>query len=210
MADINLDVESPPLTPAAGTAIAYFDSITKILSQKDDGGFIRSLGPSNFSTVSQAPVAATRTYIAGSALTIPGGKLQIGSCFRWRFSLTKTAAGLAASTIDVAVGTTGTTTDTARVSFTKPAGTAVVDEGWAEIYVICRGPLSASGVFAGEFILSHNGNTVGHAIIPVVVVNTISGTFDVTVAGLVVGVCITTGASDAITIQLVQAEAWNL
>jgi hypothetical protein len=164
----------------------------------------------NFSTASQAPAATTRTYITGSNITVPTSKLQIGSMLRWRFNMTKTAAGLAASTIDVCVGTAGTTADTARVSFTKPAGTAVIDEAWCDVIVTCRGPLSSAGVFAGQFIMTHNLSATGHAVIPVVVVNTISAGFDVTTAGLIVGLCITTGAADAITIQMCQAEAWNL
>src|SRR5207247_2275676 len=152
----------------------------------------------------------TRTYITGSSLKVPTGKLQIGTCFRWGFNMTKTAAGTATSTIDIAVGTAGTTADTARVSFTKPAGTAVVDEAWCEVVAISRGPLSASGIFTGEFFMVHNLQITGHAVIPCVVVNTISAAFDVTVANLIVGLCLTSGTADAITIQQVTAEAWNL
>lgn len=195
-------------TPASGVT-ALFVGSDKILRTKDDAAFCRSFKP-NFSTASQAPAATTRTYITGSNIAIPKNKLQIGTCFRWGFNMTKTGAGTATSTIDIAVGTAGTTADTARVSFTKPAGTAVIDEAWCHVYCICRGPLSASGIFAGQFTMIHNLSATGHAVIPCVVVNTISGAFDVTVADLIVGLCITTGASDAITIQMVQAEAWNL
>lgn len=197
-------------TPASNVAAVWYDNVTKRLCVKDDTGFIRSFGQSNFSTASQAPAATTRTYITGSAVAVPSGKLQIGTCFRWRFNMTKTASGSAASTIDVCVGTAGTTADAARVSFTKPAGTAVADEGWVEVFVNCRGPLSASGIFAGEMIVSHNLSATGHMVIPVACVNTISSGFDVTTANLIVGLCITTGSADAITIQMVQAEAWNL
>jgi len=55
----------------------------------------------------------------------------------------------------------------------------------------------------------HNLAATGHAQIPCVVVNTISSTFDVTTPTNV-GLCITTGAADAITIQQVTAEAINL
>lgn len=210
MANIVLDAQSAPSTPASGQGIVWFDNVTKRLCHRDDSGFVRSFGHTNFSTASQAPAATTRTYLAGSALAIPSNKMQVGTCFRWMFTATKTAAGTAASTIDIAVGTAGTTADTARVSFTKPAGTAAVDEARFEIYAICRGPLSASGVMAGNMTMNHNLAATGHALIAGVSVTTISAAFDVTVANLIVGLCITTGASDAITIQLVQAEAWNL
>src|SRR4029077_6065194 len=127
-----------------------------------------------------------------------------------RFNMTKTAAGSALSTFDICFGTNGSTSDTARVSFTKPAGTAAADEGWVDIYATVRGPLSASGIVVGQFNLIHNLQNTGHALIPCVSVNTISGALDVTTANLIAGVCITSGASDAITIQMVQAEAMNL
>lgn len=209
MADIQLDTQSPPSTPSSGSGIIFLDSTSKRPSIKDDAGFVRSR-IENFSSAQQAFVATTRTYITGSGLTVPSGKMQIGSCFRWRFNLAKTGAGTASSTLDICVGTAGTTADTARVSFTKPAGTAVADEAWFDVMAICRGPLSASGVLAGEMKMVHNLAATGHATIPCVCVSTISSGFDVTTAGLIVGLCLTTGASDVCTAEVVQAEAWNL
>lgn len=207
--DLTAIAETSILTPAAGVGANFFESTNKILSSRDDTGFVRSV-LTNWSTVAQTPVAATRTYLTGSALKASAGKFQIGTLFRWRFNMTKTGAGVAASTIDICFGTNGSTADVARVSFAKPAGTAVIDEAWCDIIATVRGPISAAAVVAAQFIMSHNGNTVGHAVIPIVVVNTISAGFDLTVANLIAGVCITTGAADAITIQLVQADAINL
>jgi hypothetical protein len=207
LAQYNISSASIP-TPASGQTI-QFAGLDKHLKAKDSTGFVQSYW-SNHSVTSQAPTAATRTYITGSQIALPAaGALQIGSKFRWRFNMTKTAAGTATSTFDVAFGTAGTTSDTAQVSFTKPAGTAAADEGFVEIECIVRGPLSASGVVSGEFSLIHNLSATGHAQIPCVVVNTVSSGFDVT-AATYVGLCITTGASDAITIQQVNAEAWNV
>lgn len=208
MADILIDLQSVPPTPASGQAVIFVDTTTKNLSVKDANGFVRS-ETYNFSVAAQSPAATTRTYIAGSALAIPTGKLQVGSSFRWSFNITKTAAGIAASTIDICVGTAGTTADTARVSFAKPAGTAAIDEGVITVNAVVRS-IGASGVMVGEFTLVHNLAATGHAVIPCVVVNTISAGFDMTTANLIVGLCINTGAADAITIQMVQAEAWNL
>jgi hypothetical protein len=209
MGRIITDLESAPSAPAASKATTFWDSTTKHLASIDSSGFRRGI-ISNYSTTSQAPAATTRTYLTGSALSIPTGKLQIGTCFRWTMSVTKTNAGTALSTYDICVGTAGTTADTARVSFTKPAGTGVVDEGTITINAICRGPLSGSGIFVGQFNMIHNLSATGHATIPCVCVNTVSGAFDVTVANLIVGVCVTSGSLDALTFQLVQAEAWNL
>jgi len=162
----------------------------------------------NFSATPQTPTAATRTYLAGSGLTITAGQLQVGTILRWHLNMTKTAAGTASSTFDVAFGTAGTTSDTAQVSFTKPAGTAAVDEGWVDIECVVK-TNSASGVVVGEFRMIHNLSATGHATIPCVVVNTVSGTFNTTTPTKI-GLCITTGASDAITINQVSAEAVNL
>jgi len=181
-------------------AIGYPPAATEVMS---------ALGYGNFSVAAQAPDAATRTYITGSNLAFPVGALQIGTTFRWTLNLTKTAAGSAASTFDICFGTAGTTADTARVSFTKPAGTAAADEGRIVIEAIVRGPLSASGIVAGHFTMTHNLAATGHATIPCVDVQTISSAFNV-LTPTNVGLCITSGASDVVTIEQVVAEAWNL
>lgn len=209
MSDILLDVQSAAATPSAGQAVIAVNTTTKRIQTVDDAGFKRTLGYVNFSTTSQAPAAATRTYITGSNILIPAGALQVGSMFRWTFSVTKTGAGTAASTYDIAFGTAGTTADTARVSFTKPAGTAAADEALITILAICRGPVGASGVVAGTFNLTHNLASTGHATIPSVNVTTISSAFDITTPTNI-GVCVTSGASDALTFQVVSAEAWNI
>ena len=208
MADILLDVESNPSTPAAGKAVLYFNTTTKALTSVNDAGLRRSYGVLNNSVTSQSPTAAARTYITGSAITFPAGTMQVGTMLRWTFNLTKTAAGTATSTFDIAFGTAGTTADTARVSFTKPAGTAVADEGLVQIICIIR-TIGAAGVAVGQFHMTHNLAATGHAVIPCVDVNTVSAGFDMT-AVTTAGVCVTSGASDAITVEAVIAEAFNV
>lgn len=210
MAELNLTEISPAsiATPSAGV-LAAFAGLDKVLRTKDENGYIRGL-LNNFSVAQQAPAATTRTYLAGSALAVPPSKLQIGTMFRWSFDLTKTAAGSAASTFDICFGTAGTTADAARVSFTKPGGSAAADVGRVVITATVRGPLSGAGIVVGNFQLTHNLESTGHALIPCVNAVTVSSGFDVTVANLIVGVCITTGASDVITIEQVMAEAMNI
>lgn len=169
---------------------------------------VGEIGFSNSSSAAQTPAAATRTYLVGSNLALPAGSLQIGTTFTWIFTMVKTAAGSAASTFDICFGTAGTTADTARVSFTKPAGTAAADDGRVIITAVVRGPVSASGIVAGHFTLTHNLAATGHAVIPCVDVTTVSSAFDVTLPTNI-GVCITSGAADAITIDLVTAEVRN-
>lgn len=211
MAELILAETNTVTTPSVGNISFYAcNTANPILRFKNDAGTDRAIsGITNYSVTSQSVGAASRTYITGSALAIPVNKVQIGSSFRWRISATKTAAGTAASTIDVCVGTAGTTADTARISFTKPAGTAVIDEGLYEIEVVVRS-IGAAGVAVGQMTFVHNLASTGHATIPVVCVSTVSAGFDTTVSNLIFGVCMTTGAADAITIQLVQAEAWNI
>lgn len=209
MSRIRLAVETPAPTASAGQASIAINTTTKRIQTVDDVGFRRTLGFVNFSTAAQPIVAATRTYLAGSALAVPAGALQVGTMFRWEFGLTKTGAGTAASTFDICFGTAGTTSDTARVSFTKPGGTAVADAGKVIITAVVRGPVGASGVVAGIFAMTHNLAATGHALIPSVNVTTVSAAFDITTPTFI-GVCVTSGALDALTTELVIAEAWNL
>jgi hypothetical protein len=179
------------------------------------GVWVEKLNPSytaplnNFSTTNQVVPAATRTYLTGTKIAVPPGKLRVGTMFRWTVTITKTAAGTAASTYDIAVGVAGTTADTARVSFTKPAGTAAVDEGKVVIEAIVRS-IGVAGVMVGEFTLVHNLATTGHATRACVLLNALSAGFDTTVANLFVGLCLRTGAADAITTKLVLTEVFNL
>lgn len=165
----------------------------------------------NTSVTAQTITDTTRVMLTGSNLTIPATGLKIGTIFTWKFNVTKTAAGSATSSIDIGFGTTANASGlTSRVAFTKPAGTAAADEGFFEIQAIVRGPISASGIVVAEMTMIHNLAATGHAQIPCVVVNTVSSAFDVTTAGLIVGVMYTAGASDSLTIQQVTAEVANL
>jgi hypothetical protein len=163
----------------------------------------------NFSVTAQVVPAAARTYLTGSALAIPASGLKVGTKLSWTFNMTKTAAGTAASTFDIAFGSTGTVTDAAQVSFVKPAGTAAVDEAWVDIEARVQS-VSATGVVLGEFAMTHNLAATGHATIPSVNVNSVSAGFDNTAAttpALIVGICLTSGAADAITVAFMEAEA---
>jgi hypothetical protein len=176
------------------------------LKSESDPGAGRSVR--NFSTAAQVVAAATATYVTGSKLAIPEGGLKVGSKIKFVLDITKTAAGTAASTYAIVFGTAGTTADTARVSFTKPAGTAAIDAGKIVIEAVVRS-VSATGVVVGVFNLTHNLAATGHATIPSVNVTTVSSGFDNTAATLdpgYIGLVVTTGASDAITIQMVEAE----
>lgn len=165
----------------------------------------------NQSTAAQSPTAATLTYIAGSNISVPVGKLRIGTRFVWRMALTKTAAGTAASVWHVRLGTAGTTADAAILTFTQTGlGTAVADTGFVNIDVTIRGPLSSLCVAAGLLQLGHDLQITGFSVRPTVALSVISGTFDATTANLIIGISQTSGASQAFTYQQVLAEAKQL
>jgi hypothetical protein len=159
----------------------------------------------NLSVAAQAITAATLTQINGSLLKIPQGGLKVGTRIRWKFNVTKTAAGAAASTYAITFGTLGTTADTARVSFTKPAGDATADEANVEITAVVR-TIGATGVVLGNFTLTHNLAATGHATIPCVNVKTTSAGFDLRGEDQYVALVVTSGAADALTIDWCEAE----
>jgi hypothetical protein len=185
-----------------GTALIFTESQSASLAR----GVWPKDGVQNASTATQTVNAATRTYLTGSALALPAAGLRVGVTLRWVINFTKDANGTATSTFDICFGTAGTTADTARVSFTKPAGTAAADVGQVTITAVVRS-VGTAGVVVGNFQMTHNLSATGHAQIPCVVVNTISSGFDTTTAGMIVGICLTSGAADNITVELVTAEA---
>lgn len=170
--------------------------------QKDPGA---GLEVRNFSTAAQVIVAATRTYIAGSQLAIPSGGLKVGSKIKFVLDITKTAAGTASSVYDICFGVAGAVADAARVSFTKIAGTAAIDNGKIVIEAIVRS-VGAAGVVVGNFTLTHNLAATGHSTLPIASLTTISAGFDNDGQELFIGLCATTGAADAITVQMVESS----
>ncbi len=162
------------------------------------------------SVADQTINAAASALLTGSKITIPQGKLRIGTILRWRISLSKTAAGTAANTFIVRLGTNGTIADPAIITFTLPVGTAVIDQGEIVITITIRGPLSASCVAQGLLRMVHNLSATGLATVPCVVLQVLSGTFNPTTAALFASLSCTTAASTVLTFQQVMAEAINL
>lgn len=159
----------------------------------------------NYSTAQQAFTAATKTYVTGSQVQIPDGGLKVGSKIRFKLNLAKTAAGVATSLFELVIGTLGTIADTTRASFTKPAGTAAADEGVVTIEAVVRS-ISATGTIAAEFVLVHNLAATGHAQVPVVAISSVPAAFDTrALGGQYIGLCLTTGAADVATTEVVEA-----
>ena len=158
----------------------------------------------------QTLTAATSTLITGSVVAVPPQGFQIGTTLRWTFTATKTAAGTAARTIFVRVGTTATTSDAALATITSGVGTAAIDVGWFTVQLTIIGPLGSACAAQCQFHLAHNLTATGWSTIANQVaasnatgatVTTIAmATFNSTTAQQFLSLSITTGAAEAGTI----------
>jgi hypothetical protein len=162
------------------------------------------------STAAQTPGAGASTYLTNSNIAVPVGLLRVGTVFRWTFAFSKTGAGTAARAHIVRIGTAGTTSDAAILTFTSGTPTAVADQGFQQIVVTIRGPLSASCIAQGVLFATHQLSTTGLFANETEVLHVTSGTFDATTANLIVGLSVTTGASEALTYAQMYVEADNL
>jgi hypothetical protein len=168
----------------------------------------------NQSVTDQVLTVGTEAYLAGSNIAIPANRpIAIGTRFYWRLVGSKTAAGTAAWSVVVRFGTAGTTSDTARLTFAQvtQVQTAAVDTGTWELRCVVRGPLSASCIVAGLLEFNHHlavtgWSTVGNADSYQIT----SGAFDITTAGMIVGLSFIPGASTVATFQVVTAECENI
>lgn len=212
MADILIDNQVVPSTPAAGKSILFIHSVSKTLGIKDDSGRTNLLGGCirNQSLADQLANAAD-TYLTGSALAVPTGMvLQVGTAFRWRLTCTKTAAGVAAPIWNIRVGINGSTADTARCVFTQVAlQTAAIDAAVFDIYATLRN-VGAAGVLAGSLHMAHVLAATGFSTLDHNVQQVTSAGFDTTIAGTIVGLSVNPGASGAWTFQVIQSEMANI
>jgi len=103
-------------------------------------GLQQSLGAGyrNGSTATVSAGYAVDTYLAGSAVTVPAGAWKVGTIYQCGFDMVKTAAGTAAFTITIRIGTLGTTGDTSVYTIPWAVGTAAIDTGWFEVYIAFR------------------------------------------------------------------------
>lgn len=173
-------------TPAGGTAMQFGQSVA-----------------------AQGPGFAADTYLTGSSIAIPANSLKVGSRYRLRFDVSKTAAGTATPTIIVRYGTAGAIGDAAQLTFTFLAGTAAADIGTFDVYVTFR-VVGASAVMQGQAQCTHRLSTTGLQNQPGTTLQVTSGTFNSSVANSIIGVSVNGGASSAWTVQMVQAELMNL
>jgi hypothetical protein len=107
----------------------------------------------------------TADVVANAADTViaqlfAGSRVVAGSGALFRCRMSKTGAGVAAATFNLRTGALGTTGDTARVTHTMTAQTAVVDDGQVEISAVIRA-LGAAAVLESSLLFTHTGASVG-------------------------------------------------
>jgi hypothetical protein len=206
MADIVLDNEAAPSAPASGKVILYNDSVSLVPAFRTSAK-AASFGVRNASVAVQAYTTA-EIYLTGSALTIPSHLLQVGTTLRWRGVLTKTA-GTAAPVFIIRLGTAGTTSDTARHTFTGFATpSSATDTAWVDIEMIVR-TIGAAATSVGSIRMAHQLAATGFANLDHAVQTVSTGTFDSTVAALIAGVTFNHSTAGAGNIEQVTAELVN-
>jgi hypothetical protein len=149
-------------------------------------------------------------YIVGSSISIPQGRVQVGTKYWARIVLDKTAAsGTTAPAFNIRIGTAGTTADTSRGAMTQSTQTSAIDAGVYEFQCIFSAA-GASAVLRSTSQLTHQLNItgLGNQISPVRTVT--SSAFDVTGAGLIMGISVNAGASNSWNIRVVDAILSNL
>ena len=200
MADLLIDQQGEPTTPASGQSVVYLDTTTGVLINKDSTG--KNSGRAvRTSTAAQGPGFAVDTYVTDSGLRIPSFGMKAGMIFEWKISVSKTAASTVAPVYQVRIGANQSTADTSRLSMTAAlAQSAALDRGIITVLVTVRS-VSATGVIEG--VVSISRDSTGAAGLGGGQVGT-SAAFDNTaLAGQYVGLSINGGTSSAWTITQV-------
>lgn len=155
------------------------------------------------STADQAISAATLTQLTGSSFRIIN-RLRPGSTFRWYVSGTCAAAGTAANTITVRIGTNNSTADAAVATITTTVGTAAISQYAFEVEFTVR-TIGAAATATG-FCRINNSANAGFVNTTTAALNPTMATFDSTPATLFVHLNIQTGAAKTLTIRQVTSR----
>lgn len=211
MADLLMELQSKPSTPAAGQGIFFFDTTAKIRCFLNDTGRVEAY--SNNCAIANQTVNAADTYLTNSDLIIPSWGLQQKGTFLFKISASKTAAGTATPIYNIRIGANRTTADTARLTLTGPAQTAIADIGTLNILVTVRAT-GGSAVLQGTAFWDHRGTAASTTVGGVGFANDGSGhveatsaAFDATaVNGLYVGLSVNSGTAGVWTVTQVRSE----
>jgi len=214
MADTKISALSAVTTPADADELAVNQAgASKKVNLSQLTAYFEQRGrQTNASVTTQTPTGGTDTYLAGSDVTIPTGRLQAKSMYRLKFDIHKTSvAGTASVVVNVRLGTAGTTSDTSRAVVTFGPQTAVADEGAIDLNIVFRTVGSGtSAVIQVLGMLDHRQTTTGLTNVNTSIQKVTSSGFDSTVANLKIGCSVNIGTSTVADIRLVQAELFNL
>jgi hypothetical protein len=169
-------------------------------------------GTTNYLTGANQSGFAADTYVNNSSMKLDGlGPPTPGRAYHWQFIISKTAAGTATPILTVRTGTTGSTSDTARLTFTWGAGTAAVDRGEIELDVmfITVGAGTAA-VLRGKANWTTNLATTGLTNAVKALQPADSGGFDSTAAGLLIGLSYNGGTSAVHDLEYMRADTDQL
>jgi hypothetical protein len=194
MADILMDNQTAPTTPAAGKSILWNDSTVKRPVHTDDTGAHHGILSRNTATAAQGLLATTEVYLTSSNILIPSFGLTAGMLMVWYIQVVKTAASTAAPIWTWRVGAAGAIGDTSRIAATSTqAQTAVASDGTLIATCTVRTG-GASGVLVGAGPCGAPGFGGGGLLA--------SSTFDLTtLGGQYIGLTVTTGTSAAWTVN---------
>lgn len=173
-----------------------------------------TLNPTNRSISTVAAAYAADTYLAGSSIVIPAGGPIVGTVYRCKFDMVKTAAGVAAFTVNVRYGTAGTVADASILALAFAVGTAVADTGLFEINLHFRTVGSGTAAvivatikcdhhLAATGLITTGASGYGQ-------VTSVSAGFDSTPAGSILGISVNGGAAFAGTNTIVETDTANL
>lgn len=167
---------------------------------------------------SQTVVSGTAYYITRSNLLLPassktGGGMVVGTCFRWRVCLTKTAAGTGTFQIRIYRGTNGSTADTADVTQTLGTQTAAVDMMALDVMVV----VTTTGA-TGAYYWTMTPMTKAQSATGFGVATGTSGFFDGTVSSVALNTAslqfglgfISTTGTPTIRIPFVHGQVFNM
>ena len=196
MADILIDNQAGPTTPAAGKSVLFVDSTAKRLAVTDDGGTPRGGAISSNSSTAQVTGFAADTWLTSSDIIIPSYGMKVGQVYCWEVGIEKTAAGVALFAATVRVGSARTTADTARCSLAQTVAQAATASANILFVRAMVRTVSASGVLVGA--MGFTGTQMGDGD------RIVSATWDNTaVAGQYVSLSLNGGTSASYTIDYV-------
>ena len=209
MADILIDTQGAPTTPAASTGVIYIDSTNKEVTNTDESGKSKCLR--TLTNTGSTTTAGADIYIVGSGITVPPSLARVGAMFMWSLNMSKTAACTSAPIYNIRVGTAGTTGDTARLTFTSAQSqTAATDNAILQIQCVVT-TAGASGIINGGYQLGHKNSTTGFCATQMDAQGpTASAAFDLTVASLIFGLSINPGNTGANAVWTIQCYAQGL